>query len=314
MNRVRGHRYAGPVLERAEERHWIAAIIGAVGVAGSVGLGAYGIASQPSGRMNAGQRAFLAEQQGRQEQAFQLQQMLQPFLLDQMGLVPTYGANGQITGVTRRPPTTAEQQRTQIETLANEKVLKGLRGELDIDPATERSLARDDRLLQEKLGREQGQSGDVSTTSQTATNLQRESDRIIRDQVRRGQMTDAEAIATTAANQAFRQQQYAGGLAAGMPGAVQNLSLNAMDYPGFAARQNFLTGTLGANRYGAYGNIIGQGLQGLGSGINRAMRAPTSVPPPSYRTGGADIIRGPYGEPVPIDIGAGGASGLMLGY
>jgi hypothetical protein len=44
-------------------------------------------------------------------------------------------------------------------------VLKGLRGELDIDFVTECTLARDDRIMQEKLACTQGQSGDVSTTS-----------------------------------------------------------------------------------------------------------------------------------------------------
>jgi hypothetical protein len=313
MNRVRGHRYAGPIPGRLEERHWVAGIIALagtlVGVGGSVGMSFLSAGMQPSGKPNAGQRKAMEEAAGRQEQAFQLQQMLQPFLLEQMGLQATYGPNGQVTSVTKRPQTEAERQRGEIETLANAKVLKGLRGELDIDPATERTLARDDRIMQEKLARTQGQSGDVSTTSQTATNLQRESDRIIREAVRRGEMTDAQAIATSEANQNFRQEQYRSGLAAGLPGAMQGLNLSGVDYAGLAARQNFLSGTLNANRYGAYGNIIGQGVPGLGNAISKFFPQRPVVPPPTMQTPGGDIIRGPYGAPEPINIGSIGSAG-----
>src|SRR3990167_2231019 len=190
------------------------------------GLGAMGLFSQPSGKMTTAQKAFLTKQQAQQDQAYNFQQMLKPFLLDQMGLEATFGPGGAVTSIKKRALTKEEQQAKDIQGLAQEKVLKGLRGELDIDPATER-------------------------------NLERESEAIIRDQVRRGQMTDAEAIASTEANRAFRETAYRGGLMAGLPGRELEMSNAAQDYPGFVGRQNYLSSLGRANRYAQLGNLIG---------------------------------------------------------
>ena len=221
------------------------------------GLGAMGLFSQPSGKMTTAQKAFLTKQQAQQDQAYNFQQMLQPFLLDQMGLEATFGPGGAVTSIKKRALTKEEQQAKDIQGLAQEKVLKGLRGELDIDPATERNLTRQRAQTKEYVARTGGQSGDLSTAGQTAINLERESEAIIRDQVRRGQMTDAEAIASTEANRAFRETAYRGGLMAGLPGRELEMSNAAQDYPGFVGRQNYLSSLGRANRYAQLGNLIG---------------------------------------------------------
>jgi len=135
------------------------------------GLGAMGLFSQPSGKMTTAQKAFLTKQQAQQDQAYNFQQMLQPFLLDQMGLEATFGPGGAVTSIKKRALTKEEQQAKDIQGLAQEKVLKGLRGELDIDPATERNLTRSRAQTKEYVARTGGQSGDLSTAGQTAINL-----------------------------------------------------------------------------------------------------------------------------------------------
>jgi len=246
-------RWAWPLLNNEGGYVIAGAALGAV----QLGFGIYSMLNQPSGKMTTAQKAYLTRQQAQQEQAFNFQQLLQPLLLDQMGLEATFGPGGAVTSIKKRALTKEEQQAKDIQGLAQEKVLRGLRGELDIDPATERALARRRAQTKEYVARTGGQSGDLSTAGQTAINLERESEAIIRDQVRRGQMTDAEAIASTEASRAFRETAYRGGLMAGLPGRELEVSNAAQDYPGFIGRQNYLSSLMGANRYAQMGNLIG---------------------------------------------------------
>src|SRR3990167_4872188 len=184
----------GTIWQRAcwafrSEDGYISAAAAVVGI----GLQVYGMATAPSGKMTTNQKDQLRKAQERQEQQYSLQRLLQPFMLEQMGLEAEIGPGGNITNIRKKPKTASEQRKEEIQGLAEEKVLKGLRGELDIDPATERALREDAAIREEQIARTQGPSSQESTVAQTAREKGRESDRIIREQVRRGLMNDAEA-------------------------------------------------------------------------------------------------------------------------
>jgi hypothetical protein len=119
---------------------YFSAAVALVGIGSSV----YGMMSGPSGKIPTAVRARMAEDQARADRAYAMAEMLLPFQLDSAGLVPVYGPNGQITGIEKKPQTKTQQAEDQIRQLADEKVLKGLKGELDIDPGATRSLNEQD--------------------------------------------------------------------------------------------------------------------------------------------------------------------------
>jgi len=104
-----------------EGGYWAAAVA-------LVGIGAqtYGIMSAPSGKIPTSVRHEMEEQKRRQDEAYRMQLLLQPFMLEQMGLEAVLDANGNMSGIRKRPKTKTEQQDIEIKERANEKVLKGL--------------------------------------------------------------------------------------------------------------------------------------------------------------------------------------------
>ena len=260
------------------EGGYITAAIGIAGLAVSAGSQVYGILSAPSGKMSTAQKDQLRKVQERQEQQYSLQRLLQPFMLEQMGLEAELGPGGNITNIRKKPKTASEQRKEEIQGLAEEKVLKGLRGELDIDPATERALREDAAIREEQIARTQGPSSQESTVAQTAREKGRESDRIIREQVRRGLMNDAEAMARAREEQAQRQTQYRSSLMEGAPGKMAALNLNYQDFAGYENQADYLRQMIEANRYAALGNLIGtsvprivRGFTGAGGGTGTAV-------------------------------------------
>jgi hypothetical protein len=221
MDRVRGHQISGTIMSRDFTRHYVTAAIAAVGV----GLSAYGMLSAPSGKTPTPVRAQMAEQQRRSDEAYSLQQMLLPYQLDAIGLEPVFGAGGQITGVKKKAPTADEQQAAEIKRLANEKVLKGLRGELDIDPGATRTLNEADAQREEMLSRALGADYKISTAGQTARTKGAESRNITESAIRRGEMTAAEAIAQGRISNEQFNEQIALGLMGGAPGRASALAL-----------------------------------------------------------------------------------------
>lgn len=152
MDRVRGHRISGPIpLGAKGERHYFAAAAAVVGI----GTAIYGMASAPSGKVPTAVRARMAEEQRRSDRAYQMAEMLLPYQLDAAGLEPIY-TNGAITGVKKKPLTKDQAREAEIRQLADEKVLKGLKGELDIDPGATRSMNEQDSQRTEYLLRTQG--------------------------------------------------------------------------------------------------------------------------------------------------------------
>jgi hypothetical protein len=102
-----------------------------------------------------------------------LQDLLMPYQLKQMGLTPTMGANGEITGITEGPQAQrmndlqgkyndfaatqlesqmkSAPQSAQIQDLYNQRTLAALKGELPVNPALTRELGESERDLRNSL-------------------------------------------------------------------------------------------------------------------------------------------------------------------
>lgn len=213
MERVRAHRHVGGLDPHGGERHYFSAIVGLIGIASST----YGMLSAPSGKIPNSVIAEANEQRRRRDEAYSLQRMLQPYYLDQLGLEASYGKNGQITAIKKRAPTSDEQLQADVTREANQKVLKGLRGELDIDPATERALNEQEAGDKEYLRRALGPDYKLSTPGQSGMAKSGESRNITEAAVRTGEMTASDAIARGRMGLDIQNRQIKLGLLRGLP-------------------------------------------------------------------------------------------------
>ena len=241
-----------------EGGYWAAAVA-------LVGIGAqtYGIMSAPSGKIPTSVRHEMEEQKRRQDEAYRMQQMLQPYILDQMGLEAVLDRNGNMTGIRKRALTKSEQQDVEIKERANEKVLKGLRGELDIDPGAARSLNEADAQQKEFLARTLGPDYALSTAGGTALSRQSESRNIMESELRRGEMTAAEAIAQGRIGNEIQQRRLDVGLAAGIPQGMY-AGAAAMEFPeAELASARYRTAAGRAAGWGQFGGGLMAGAGGL---------------------------------------------------
>jgi hypothetical protein len=238
-----------------------------------IGMSAYGMANAPSGKIPTAVRARMAEEQARADRSYAMAEMLLPYQLDAAGLEPIY-TNGKITGVQKKPPTKNQEREQEIRQLADEKVLKGLKGELDIDPGATRSLNEQDAQRTEYLLRTQGPDYKTSTAGSTQIQKGQESRNIQESALRRGEMTAAEQIAESVrAQQNFEEQMALGimrgapaGLAAAAEGARDPYAIGLMD-------RQYGIGMGKSSGYADIGSGLMRGAGGL-YGAFRGMRRP----------------------------------------
>lgn len=230
MERVtRGHRHAGSLARPLErERHYVTAAISAAVALAGLGTQAYGMSeAQGAGKLSRQQKQDIAGAREFQKDQIALQRMLQPFILESMGL--ERAENGTLR---KRPPTTDEQRAQKIRQLSEERVIKSLEGKLDIDPAATRALNADDRKREEFLARTLGPDFRSSTGGQVALERGLESRRITESAIRRGELTANEAIAQGRITDFEQQRRTDVGLMRGLPedqGRVGSRMLDSLD-------------------------------------------------------------------------------------
>jgi hypothetical protein len=244
---------------------YFSAAVALVGIGSSV----YGMMSGPSGKIPTAVRARMAEDQARADRAYAMAEMLLPFQLDSAGLVPVYGPNGQITGIEKKPQTKTQQAEDQIRQLADEKVLKGLKGELDIDPGATRSLNEQDAQRTEYLLRTQGPDYKTGTAGSTQLQKGQESRNIQESALRRGETTAAEQIAQSSAASQLQEQQFQVGIMRGAPQQLGAAAAGAQD-PYMLSLMDRQYG-IGMGRSTGYGDIGSALLRGAG-GLYGAFR------------------------------------------
>lgn len=92
-------------------------------------------------------------------------------------------------------PTTEEGMRKkEIDKLLQERTLKALKGELEIDPALERDLAKQEETLRDTLRAQLGPGYETSSPGIEALQAYQEGANVLRSQARRGELTLSEQL------------------------------------------------------------------------------------------------------------------------
>ena len=176
------------------------------------------------------QQQIIAEQARQQE-------LLAPFLFESAGLQPILDDTGRVIDFQRVPPTEEETilrdlqlqalqqltepetadplaaQRQEVEEALLQRSLQALAGELPIATGVEQELAEQERVLRARLQRQLGPGFETSTPGIEALARFGETEALIRDEARRGEITLAETLglARGAANLGERAQSFGEG-------------------------------------------------------------------------------------------------------
>jgi hypothetical protein len=111
------------------------------------------------------------------------------------------------------------KERNQIEALANQRTLKALRGELNVDPALERDIKTQEQTLRERLQQQLGTGYETSSAGIEALQRFGEGANVLRSQARHGEMTLSEQLAASRQGAELAQgQQIMGATGARLPG------------------------------------------------------------------------------------------------
>ena len=132
----------------------------------------------------------LKRQAGEREQFLPYLYASQGYELDEEGNLMPLSEEGA-----QRYLTPQQRSALELERLATERSLKGVRGELEIDPAFERDITRERGRTKEEIFRQLGSGGEISDPG--SRKLAELSGRaaVLRSQLRHGEISTAEAIA-----------------------------------------------------------------------------------------------------------------------
>ena len=146
-------------------------------------------------------------------------------------------------------PNTEENKRNaEIEKLLGEKTLAALKGELPVDPALERDLAKQSEVLRDRLRSQLGAGYETSSAGIEALQAYEEGAETLRSQARKGELSLAEqlSLARTGADMALGGQTLAASQV-NIPG------VDPLASGGFA----FGVGSSGANQAMSLSQLIG---------------------------------------------------------
>lgn len=180
---------------------------------------------------------LLRDQRASTQEAMRQQQLLAPLLYDQMGITPSYGEDGRITGFTKKavdPAVAARQKqfedlqsqtmaqalaemndptKKQIDKMMKDRTLAALKGDLPVDPGLERSLKEGRGTLEESLRRQIGSGYATSTPGmQALADFDKRAEEL-RYGARTGQLTMGEQLSGARSAQDLARGQS--GMAAG---------------------------------------------------------------------------------------------------
>ncbi len=155
------------------------------------------------------ERALQAKQLALMEASEAREKQWEPLLMSEMGY--KYDPQGNLVELTDEEKLASmsgtERQAYDISQLASERELKALRGELPVDPATERELSDEDARLRQAMFNQLGTGWETSTAGIQALGEQQQRAASIRDAVRRGEMTTSESLSQSRQSQLERQLQ-----------------------------------------------------------------------------------------------------------
>lgn len=199
------------------------------------------------------------------------QAALMPYLYQQAGFSLNKNDDGSYT-VVQAPKTEAEQQRAQIQDLANQREIAALQGNLPVDPSVEQDISRGEAQVDEELARRGITPGSGDIYNRAKNEFQRGAN-ALRYSVRTGQMTTADAIATNRQLELMRKQGQYFDQAQQNPGvdrlaatsslygnAIQPLQANRFKQSDVNLFNTQLAYQNASDRAAGAGNLIGSGI------------------------------------------------------
>ena len=151
----------------------------------------------------------LKQQQALIQQSTATQNLLAPYLYQSMGLTPSYGPKGNITGFTQNPQIAglqSQQYTLQSELLDREQA--ALKGQIPVDPGLITQLDQSEAQLHNELRSNLGPGYETSTSGSTALNQWQTYRSNILEAARRGDLTMAEQLSLGMQGGAQSQSQF----------------------------------------------------------------------------------------------------------
>jgi hypothetical protein len=164
-----------------------------------------------------GEQAKSAQEQNR------IQQLLNPFTYEAMGITPKYDETGKIIGFEKQADTPEELQAKEIQRLMGERSLAALKGELPIDPTTTRELGQQEQTLRATMEKQLGPGWETSTAGREALERFGQTKAGILASAQRGELTLAEQLGAGRESTRFAEQAWQQGQLRGNP--LQNPAL-----------------------------------------------------------------------------------------
>lgn len=128
------------------------------------------------------------------QRALKEQDLLRPLLFSELGIEEQRDEAGALTGYRKAALTPEQQKAAEIESLFQDRSLKALKGELEVDPALERDLSEGERQLRDQMTRQLGPGWETSTPGiEALANFRKRADEL-RSAARTGQLTLAEQL------------------------------------------------------------------------------------------------------------------------
>lgn len=151
---------------------------------------------------------------------------LAPQLYKQAGLQMIKNSDGSYS-VTEAEKSPEEQQRAEIQKLANEREIAALKGNLPVDPSVEADIKRGEAQVDEELARRGIRPGSGDIYTRAKSEYLRGAD-ALRYSVRKGEMTNSDAIATNRGLELMRKQSQYIDQARQTPGADKLLATSSL--------------------------------------------------------------------------------------
>lgn len=174
-----------------------------------------------------------------------------------------------------------EVQAADIRNLANQRTLKALQGNLDVDPSVEADIQRGQAQLRQELLQKLGPGAEGSDSWNRAMSEFDRNMNALRYSVRYGEMTTSDAIATNRVNESLRRQEQALGniqdstrnysvSAATLSGAGQGMDSALSRFYGMRRDAAGIAQQNAASQGAATGGYISAGAGVVGAGIGAA--------------------------------------------
>lgn len=203
--------------------------------------------------------------------------LMQPWILSSMGLTVDEDGNYRKMTETELQENMSEMERGQYDLAmsAQDRLAKAYAGELDVSPALEQSLSKQESQLEEALSQRLGSDWAATTAGQQAMAGLKESHELVREETRRGEITGGTGITIAQSAQTANLAGAQGAAYTGFPGrtgglfgatgqAMQPYQQQRMGQYNADMQTAMMASQQQAGLMSGLGSLIGSGMIGAG--------------------------------------------------